>query len=232
MSVLTPPASPADPITPPPRSTRGIEPGQILVLHHVSYASYVAMADAIMDRPNVRFTYDRGTLEIMTTSNRHEWYKMRLGRVLEVVCEVVGRPWVAGGSQTLRSEELERGFEPDQCYWIANEARVREPFFLWDPTRYPPPDLVIEIEVSRSAVAKLPLLAAYRIPEVWRFDETALRVNLLQADGSYLEAPASPNLPGLPVAGLMPFILPDPALDSLTWTRQLRSWVESHRPTT
>jgi Uma2 family endonuclease len=228
MSVLNPPASPANPVTP-PRAPHGIEPGQLLVLHHVSYESYVAMADAIMDRPSVRFTFDRGTLEIMTTSNRHEWYKARLGRVLEVACEVVGRPWVCGGSQTLRGVELQRGFEPDQCYWIANESRVREPFFLWDPALYPPPDLVIEIEITRSAVAKLDLFAAYRIPEVWRFDETTLRVYLLQGNGTYQESSASPNLPGLSVPGLLPFIAPDPSLDSLTWTRELRAWVETQR---
>lgn len=228
MSVLNPPA-PTD--TPPPaRPARGIEPGQLLVLRDVSYESYVAMADAIWDRPSVRFTFDRGTLEIMTTSNRHEWYKQRLGRVLDVVCEVVGRPYVAGGSQTLRGVELQRGFEPDQCYWIANEARVRVPFFLWDPALQPPPDLVIEIEITRSAVGKLGLFAAYRIPEVWRFDEETLRVYLLQDTGEYREVPDSPTLPGLPVAGLLPFIHPDPAVDSLTWTRKLRSWVESHQP--
>src|SRR5436305_1010022 len=115
MSVLNPPA-PTD--TPPPaRPARGIEPGQLLVLRDVSYASYVAMADAIWDRPSVRFTFARVTLEIMTTSNRHEEYKTRLGRLLDILFVELDRPAIAGGSQTLRSEELEQGFEPDQCYW-------------------------------------------------------------------------------------------------------------------
>lgn len=228
MSVLNYPTSIALP--PAPLSApRGLEPDQILTLADVPYVAYVQMADAIMDHPRVRFTYDRGTLEIMTTSNRHEWYKERIGRLISVVCEVLDRSYVPGGSQTLRSEELEKGFEPDQCYWIANEAKVRQPFFLWDPSLYPPPDLVVEIEISQSAVGKLPLLAAYRIPEVWRFDEQTLRVHLLQANGNYQQVSSSPNFPGVPVAELVPFILPTSELEILAWTRSLRAWVESKR---
>jgi Uma2 family endonuclease len=231
MSVLNYPTSIALP--PAPLSApRGLEPDQILTLADVPYVAYVQMADAIMDHPRVRFTYDRGTLEIMTTSNRHEWYKGRIGLVIHELCAALNRAYMPGGSQTLRNEELERGFEPDQCYWIANESKVREPFFLWDPNRYPPPDLVVEIEVSRSAVKKLSLLAAYRVPEVWRFDEQALRLHLLQENGCYQEALSSPNFPSVPIAGLLPHILPNPEVDILTWARNLRSWIQSHRART
>ena len=30
------------------------------------------------------------------------------------------------GSMTCRSEDIERGMEPDECYWIANEPALNE----------------------------------------------------------------------------------------------------------
>ena len=88
------------------------------------------------------------------------------------------------------------------------------------------------MEVSRSAVKKLSLLAAYRVPEVWRFDEQSLRVHLLQDDGSYKEALSSPNIPSVPIVGLLPYILPSPDIDLLAWARNLRSWIQSLRSPT
>lgn len=211
--------------TPVPRSDkRGIEPGQILTLHYVTYESYLAMADAIMNRPRVRFTFNGETLEIKTTSNLHEYYRSRLNQALVVIFEEVGVSHRGGGSQTFRDAELERGFEPDQCYWIANWEKVQEPFFLWNSTLQPPPDLLFEIEVSRSAIEKLTMFAAYRVPEVWRFDETNVRVHLLRENGSYEQVATSPTVPNMPVQGLLQFLSTSGEQEGNAFNRQVPAW--------
>ena len=58
---------------------------QRLILHDVSWQSYVAIGDALPNRPGLRMTYDRGSLEFMTTSPEHEIYKKRLGRLIETL---------------------------------------------------------------------------------------------------------------------------------------------------
>ena len=45
------------------------------------------------------------------------------------------------GSTTLQLEVEDRGLEPDECYYIQNESRVRNEEDL-DLTRDPPPDLL------------------------------------------------------------------------------------------
>ena len=62
----------------------------------------------------------------------------------------------------------------------------------------PPPDLVIEIEMSRSAINKLALLASIGIPEVWRYDGNRLWLGRLTGD-VYEPINCSIELPGFPI---------------------------------
>jgi Uma2 family endonuclease len=89
----------------------------------------------------------------------------------------------------------------------------------------PPPDLLLEIEVSR--MARMALYAALRVPQVWCFDGQSLRVYLLQPDGTYLQAKESPTFPGIPIAEIVRFVQPE--LDYLAVQREFRVWVKRHR---
>lgn len=225
MSVLTPPTPAANPTTPPPRSTRGIESGQLLVLHHVSYASYVAMADAIMDRPNVRFTYDRGALEIMTLSPEHERLKYLLGRLIDTLAEELNVRIGGFGSTTYRRQEAERGLEPDQCYYMTNLHRVRRKTRI-DLAVDPPPDLAIEIDVTNSSVDRLEVYAGLNIPEVWRWMGESISVFRLNPAGGYDEgATSSAFVPELPVADLVRFVRIGESEDDTEMVRAFRAWV-------
>src|SRR5579872_2496828 len=141
---------PSPEAAPSPTTGSPQRPEQRLLLDNVDWDAYVTIGDALPDRPRLRMTYDRGRLEFMTTSPEHERLKRWLSRLLETIAEEYNLPIAPFGSMTLRRPELDRGLEPDECYWIAHERDVRN-LDAWDPTRDPPPDLVIEIEVSRSA---------------------------------------------------------------------------------
>lgn len=197
------------------------------MLQDVSWQSYEAIGAALRDRSGLHLTYDRGVLEIVTLSPEHEKLKHRLSRFLEVLAEELGLALEPGGSMTFKREGLERGLEPDECFWIANEARVRGKL-EWDPEVDPPPDLVLEIEVSRSAVDRMDIYAALGVSEVWRFNRERLQVWQLQADGRYQTVDASPTFPAIPTSGIAGFLAADEKTDYLSAVRAFRAWVRDH----
>ncbi len=211
------------PIAPAPPISTG---EQRFVLYNVAWEEYVTIGRLFADRPALRINYDRGTLEFMTTSPRHERYKQWLGRFLETIAEELNKPIMPGGSMTFQREDLDRGFEPDNCYWIANELAVREKL-TWEPEIDPPPDVMLEIEVSRTAVKRMALFAAFRIPEVWTYNGEHLRIHLLQADGTYKLSDHSLAFPAIPVQELVRFFPPTGNADYLTAVADVRAWVRS-----
>jgi Uma2 family endonuclease len=170
-----------------PSSPAGIEirsaaPVRQVVLENVSWSLYEQMVEQVGDRP-IRLTYDDGRLEIMSPSGLHERIKQIVARLVWAYCEAIGVESESLGSTTFKREELLKGLEPDDCYYIANAAAVRgKSEFDWD--RDPPPDLAIEIDISPHDVARQPVYAALRVPEVWRYDGKHLRFLRLRPDGS------------------------------------------------
>lgn len=214
----------AEPRSVKPSVPQAVAESSRLILGDVSWLSYVDIGRALADRPALRLTYDRGTLEFMTTSPKHEIYKKWLGRLVEVMAEELNRPIVTAGNMTFQREDLGRGLEADDCFWIAHEPAMRGKT-TWDPALDPPPDLALEIEISRSALGRMDIYAALRVSEVWRFDGHVIRIYLLQSDGSYLASDRSLSFPGIPVAELSRFLMLDPQIDSLTAIRAFRAWL-------
>lgn len=198
---------------------------QRFVTSGVSWEDYLKIGDVFADRPALRITYDRGRLEIVTTSPRHERYKHWLGRFIETIAEEMKQPIMPGGSMTFQRKELERGFEPDNCYWIANELAVRDKL-TWEPHNDPPPDLMLEIEISRSALNRMSIFAAFRIPEIWCYDGAELRVYLLQPDLTYQRTERSLAFPSVPVQELIRFF-PTEATDYLSAVAAVRAWART-----
>lgn len=122
---------------------------QRFVLWDVGWDVYEMMLREIGDRP-IRLTYDGANLELMSPSRWHEIVKSLLGRFVEALTLELDIPLASGGAMTFKRKDLLRGLEPDECYWIASESKVRgkrELNFRKDP----PPDLAIEVDMSRSA---------------------------------------------------------------------------------
>jgi Uma2 family endonuclease len=169
-------------------------PEQRFVLYGVSWRTYSRLLRAFADRPGVRLTYDRGTLELMTLSHEHENRGHLLGRLVVTLTEELKLPVKGGGSTTFRRRKRQRGLEPDECYWIATEALVRSKDRI-DLRRDPPPDLALEIDITHSSLNRLAIYAALAIPEVWRLEGTSLACYLLGSDGRYTVAhPVWPSL--------------------------------------
>jgi Uma2 family endonuclease len=167
------------------------------VLRGVPWNAYVLLRDA-PENYHVRMTYDRGNLEMMSPSRWHERFSKLIGRLIEAWADEFDIPIQGCGTMTLRREDLERGLEPDNCYYIQHEAVMRAKEDL-DLTTDPPPDLAIEVDLGRPTIEKPALYAALGVPELWRYDRRGLHVLQLDRDGRYADAESSEALPRFPV---------------------------------
>ncbi len=195
---------------------------QRLRLSNVSWDDFVRITDGLGPR-HLRMTYDRGELELMTVSFEHENRKKRCARLIEALTEEMDIDIVSCGSMTFRREDVERGLEGDECYWIANEAAVRGRMDI-DPETDPPPDLALEVDISRSSLNRMSIYAALRVPEVWRWDGRHLRIFLLTPNGTYEQTDKSKAFPFLPLAEFVTF-LKRTDLSETQLVRSFRNWV-------
>jgi Uma2 family endonuclease len=200
-----------------------VEAEQRILIPDVSWDFYLRFCEEIGERP-LRLSYNDGDLEIMITKSPHEFYKKMLAKIVETIIMEREIPVRSGGSMTFQVEGLEKGFEPDECWWIEQEAAVRgkrEFTFPGDP----PPDLAIEIEISRSLVSRMEILAALGVREVWRYNVRRLRFCVLQPDGSYRDQDTSVAFPFLRPAEVERYLQIDDALDETSRLRDFRKWV-------
>jgi len=197
-------------------------PEERLRLSQVPWADYVAYCDGLGERP-IRVTYDRGEMEVMTMSSRHENRKTLLRRFVEALTEEMSIDIAGYGSMTHRREDLERALEGDECYWIAHESAVRGKIDL-DLENDPPPDLFLEIEISRSLLDRMAILAAMGVPEVWRWDGETLRVCLLTQEVGYRESDHSLAFPFLPLDDFAVF-LNNTGQSETQLVKTFRAWV-------
>jgi Uma2 family endonuclease len=206
-------------------STATLPTEQHLRLSSVDWRTYVALGDLLGERP-IRFTYDRGELEIMTLSPEHERLKRLLARLLDTLTEEMNIDVAGFGSMTFRREDLARGLEPDECFWIQHESQVRGRDVL-DFTVDPPPDLVLEVEVTRNFIDRLALCAVLGVPEVWRFDGQTIQIFLRNQTGDYVGAERSLAFPFLLVAELLPFLALNATQSETKVIQAFRVWVQA-----
>jgi Uma2 family endonuclease len=199
--------------------------GRRLVLRGIDWDTYSRLLRTFDER-HIRLTYDRGTLEIMTLSHGHEDDSSFLERIVVILTMVASLPIKHGGSTTIRRKRKQRGLEPDRCYWITNEAMVRGKRVI-DLRRDPPPDLAIEVEVTRSALKRLAIYAALGVPEVWRWDGTTLTLYLLKTDGQYIESTVSRLFPWLKAVDVPPFLAMRSHMDENAVAVKFETWARA-----
>lgn len=194
-----------------------------VLLRNVPWEVYEALLAARGDDPVPRFAYDRGLLEIMSPSSRHEWVKKLTARLIEAYTEERGIGIKSAGSTTLKSQLKEKGLEPDESYYVQNEALVRFRDDL-DLTFDPPPDFAVEIDVASSSLDKLELYASLGIREVWSYDG-GLVIHLASASGWMAPAERGRALPDLAVSDIQRFLAARGTLDETGLVRSFRAWV-------
>lgn len=170
------------------------EPETRMVLENVAWETYVALADQ-QSGSLPRMTYDNGVLELMSPKREHASIGCLIGRIVETYSELMDIEIISVASVTVKRSDLSKAFEADESYYVTHAAQLlgkKEMDFEVDP----PPDLVIEVELTSSAIKKMQLFAAMNVLEVWRHDGESLQMYRL-LDGAYQRIESSLQLPGL-----------------------------------
>ncbi|HWS86441.1 MAG TPA: Uma2 family endonuclease [Pyrinomonadaceae bacterium] len=197
-------------------------PEQRVVLTGVSWATYERLLHDLKDSSSPRLTFDRGVLEVMSPSAEHEESNRTISLLVEVLAEEFGLDVRNLGSTTFRREDLEQGFEPDSCFYVQNEGRMRGKREI-DLTADPPPDLIIEVDITSPSLNKFPIYAALGVPEIWRYDGRAATIFRLEG-GGYVEAGESAALPRLTSGDLSRFVAEGTTAGRREWLRGVREW--------
>jgi Uma2 family endonuclease len=213
---------------------QGPFPEDRIVLYHVPWSTYERLLADYSGRRAPRFTYDRGTLEIVVVlSTEHEETNRTLAFLVGVATAELTVDVRDVGGMTYHRADIERGFEPDSSFYVQHEPHVRDRKQI-DLSVDPPPDLVIEIDVSRDSLPKLPLYAAFGVPEVWRYDGERVSIHVLQVDG-YEESSVSRVLPPLTGEAINRFLVARRTQLSSAWVRSVQEWARQQgvgdRPT-
>lgn len=189
------------------------------VLENIRWETFVELAE--QRRGSVpRMTFDEGVLELMSPRRQHENIGRLIGRLVENYTEVLGIEIQSVASTTFKRKDLQKAFEADESYYIEHAEQIR-PKEEIDLTIDPPPDLVIEVEITSSAIRKLKLFAAMGVPEVWRHDGEQLQMFTLR-DGQFQPIDSSTVLPGLTSAAIESILQKRFELGETALVRQFR----------
>ena len=194
-----------------------------VVLPNISWQTYQSLVKDFDQEPAIRLTYDQGNLEIRMPLDPHESYKKLLGRLIEAATEELEIEIRSLGSRTCDREDLAKGIEPDQCYYIQNETIVRGVEQI-DLSLYPPPDLALEIDITSSSVNRMGIYAALGIPEIWRFDGELLTMMAL-SEGRYEAIAHSGVFSILTPDVVMSFLDQRSQIGENAIVKQFRQWI-------
>jgi Uma2 family endonuclease len=149
-----------------------------------SWQDYQTLRHQLGDRATPRIKYRPGEILLMSPLPSHGRTAHLIAQVVMVLLDHLARDYEAFTPITMDLPEV-RGIEPDYCFYIDRWAAVAGKNRIdWESD--PPPDLVIEIDITSFTDADdyLP----YRVPEVWLYQSDRLKMYGLQDDRYELQS--------------------------------------------
>lgn len=198
---------------------------QRTILKNISWPTFEAILRDTGEDRGWRFAYDGEILEIMTPLYEHENPKIQLDRLIVILAEELGIEVKSAGSMTLKREDLKKGIEPDNCYYIQNESAVRGRQTL-DLKTDLPPDLAVEIDITSSSVNKFGIYSALGIPELWKYNGRVLKFYQL-LEGNYVEREFSLAFPLVSVTEIAGFVEQSKTAGEIALLKSFRAWVKT-----
>ena len=199
-----------------------VPPGQRVLLENVTWIELEAILEELGEHRAARIAYDQGILEIMTPLPEHECNKEIISDLIKALLEELDIEFLSLGSTTFKNQFMEKGIEPDQCFYIQNEALVRGKKRL-DLTIDPPPDLALEIDITSRTHPNI--YQTLKVTELWRFENGKLQINVL-VDGNYVVSQSSLIFPSLPLMDVIPRYLESSRINGRNATiKRFRNWV-------
>ncbi|HBE16950.1 MAG TPA: Uma2 family endonuclease [Cyanobacteria bacterium UBA11149] len=191
-----------------------------VVIRGLSWAGYLQILDALPQSRGSRLTYDDGVLEIPMPLEDREFYRCLIECFIRTLIELMGMRIKTIGSTTIKYPQLKKGAEPDNAYYIKNHPLVKGRNV--DFTKDPPPDLVVEVNITHTDIDKHQFYGTLGVSEFWRFNGKIWRIYQLQ-ENLYVEVETSPTFPTVPKERLYSF-LEEAKEDEIEAIQSLRNW--------
>jgi Uma2 family endonuclease len=202
---------------------------QRVILSNISWQTFEQLLKELGDNRATRLAYNEGLLEIMTPLGPHENNNRFIESLIGVIADELNLNLKKFGSLTMKREKKLKGAEPDSCYYLQNEPLVRSKQEI-DLDNDPPPDLVLEIDITSGSLDKKPIYAAIGVPELWRYDGNRLEVFVLEPlKRNYLSVSQSPTFPWMPLDVIHRFIRQSLVDGETATLRAFRAWVREQQ---
>ena len=198
---------------------------QRVILSNISWQTFEQLLKELGDNRSTRLAYNNGLLEIMTPLGPHENNNRFIDDLVRAIADELNLNLKKFGSLTMKRSKKLKGAEPDSCYYLQNEPLVRSKQDI-DLDKDPPPDLVLEIDMTSGSLDKKPIYAAIGVPELWHYDGNKLEVFVLQKlDGEYETVSKSQTFTWMSM-DVIPRFIRQSLVDGETATlRSFREWV-------
>ncbi|OYE00467.1 Uma2 family endonuclease [Nostoc sp. 'Peltigera membranacea cyanobiont' 232] len=201
-----------------------VPPGQRVLLRDVTWQELETILEDLGEHRAARIAYDTGILEIMSPLPEHEDDKEIISDLVKSLLEELDIEFRCLGSTTFKNQAMAQGIEPDQCFYIKNESKIRGKKRL-DLEVDPPPDLALEIDITSRTHPNI--YEALKVPELWRFNKGKLQINVLQ-DGHYVESQQSLNFPRFNLVEAIPQYLKQSTIAGRNSTlKAFRLWIQT-----
>ena len=197
-----------------------------VILHDVSWQTYQRLLAEHVNSAGTRFAYNKGELEIMVVYAGHEEPNRTLAALVEELAVALDKDCYRSGSTTFRREDLDKGFEPDSSFYFDRADAVRGKKEI-DLHADPPPELSIEVDVTRSPLNKFPIFAAIGIREVWRYSEGKVSMYALHGTG-YEPIQTSLVLAPMTAEAATRLLHEGQRLKPRAWRKRIQEWIQEN----
>lgn len=127
------------------------------------------------DKPNPRIKYRKGEILLMSPLPKHGREANAIANIITVLLDYLGQKYEAFTPITMDLPEIS-GIEPDYSFYIDNwQQAVGKDRIDWNSE--PPPDLVLEIDVT--SYTNVNDYLPYQVPEVWIYKKNQLMIYTL-----------------------------------------------------
>lgn len=198
-------------------------PEKRVTLYNISWHSYEQILEALGDKRASRLNYYQEILEIVTPLEAHESASDRIGILIHILAEELNLNIKSMASTTLNNPALKIGAEPDKCYYIQNEPAVRGK--VVNLAVDPPPDLVLEVDITHTDIDKNKLYQNMGVLEFWRYNGKNLTIYLFK-EGQYQEAENSSTFSILTKSAIYEFLAQCHTQGESQSKRNFRTWVK------
>jgi Uma2 family endonuclease len=195
-----------------------------VVIPNLSWQQFENILANLGDQRSARIAYYDTELEIMTPLPKHEYFKTAISIMVEDAAALLEYDYECYGSSTWKRQIMQAGVEPDNCFYFQHEALVRGKLHF-DLDKDPPPDLVLEVDLTSKSIPRLPLYARLGVPEIWQYEDGVLTIYQLQ-QGEYQTSPASSIFPQLNILELPQLIDQYRLLGRRAFRQAVQEWIQ------